>query len=299
MRPVFNLSVIALTCLLSSQAFAGCLTSPVPSNLITSNFGLRLHPVYKTWKPHRGTDFRAYMKTPVSAAAGGVVSYVGPIGGGGNTVMVLSPDGVLSKYMHLSVFKVQRGDSVSQGQLIALSGNTGHASASPHLHLETSINNGTQAVDARSLMCSALAEKGGAGPDKAMGPMANNNPMPTAPVGGGGGQVFSSADPQGAELMMPFDGYEGMSESEIMRAEAERRVFEPQWYEKMTIATPGSVQKELLMIQSMKVWMAEREREIMENIESLVAANSAIKSRKHAAEERQRLAAVAAKNAAK
>ena len=62
----------------------------------------------------------------------------------GNCVEVRHSDGVLAKYLHLSENKVEPGDRVSAGDVLALSGNTGH-STGPHLHYQ--LNDGKKVVD--------------------------------------------------------------------------------------------------------------------------------------------------------
>ena len=71
----------------------------------------------------------------------GVVIFAGWQGGYGYKVEIRHWDGTVSYYGHNSKLKVTEGQSVATGQLIALSGNTGH-STGPHLHLEIHPNGG-------------------------------------------------------------------------------------------------------------------------------------------------------------
>lgn len=85
---------------------------------------------------HRGLDMRAAVGTPVSAIGSGKVilaEYGSPTAG--NYVGVQHYGGMISRYLHLSQIDVQRGQNVSKGQRIGLSGNTGD-SAGPHLHMD-------------------------------------------------------------------------------------------------------------------------------------------------------------------
>ncbi|MER8045704.1 M23 family metallopeptidase [Streptomyces sp. NPDC094032] len=89
---------------------------------------------------HSGQDFAVPTGTPVKAAAAGTVVKAGPNGGGdgpayGNAIVVKHANGMYSQYAHLSQIKVNVGQTVSAGQQIALSGNTGNSSG-PHLHFE-------------------------------------------------------------------------------------------------------------------------------------------------------------------
>lgn len=115
---------------------------PVPATAtVTSYFGSQELGLRSD--PHRGMDFSVPVGTPVYAAADGVVDSVIPNDGdGGNVVILLHPDltnitgyVVKTAYLHLSAFKVKEGDGVTAGDVIALSGNTGH-STGPHLHFE-------------------------------------------------------------------------------------------------------------------------------------------------------------------
>ncbi|GKV67547.1 peptidase [Sporosarcina sp. NCCP-2716] len=121
---------------------SGAWTSPAHGRL-TSSFGWRVHPIFHTKKQHRGQDISVPIGTPVSAAAEGVVSHAGPMGGFGNLVMIThSIDGQIytSVYAHLSSISVSTGQHVGKGQFIANSGNTGN-STGPHLHFEIHVGN--------------------------------------------------------------------------------------------------------------------------------------------------------------
>jgi murein DD-endopeptidase MepM/ murein hydrolase activator NlpD len=82
---------------------------------------------------HEGTDFATANSTPVYAPADGVVMIAEPLAVRGNAIVIDHGWGVYSGYWHLSEFKVAPGQTVKQGDLIALSGNTG-LSTGAHLH---------------------------------------------------------------------------------------------------------------------------------------------------------------------
>lgn len=122
------------------------LRSPLDFARVTSNFnGGRYHPVLKKKRKHLGTDFGCRTGTPVKATGAGTVTMAKKNGGHGNHVVIKHEGGRVTKYSHLSSFKVKKGQKVEQGQVIALSGNTG-MSTGPHLHYELHI--GGKAVDA-------------------------------------------------------------------------------------------------------------------------------------------------------
>lgn len=110
---------------------------PLVSSHITSDFGMRHHPVYERDALHGGIDFRARSGTPVHATADGVVEFASSSAGSGlgRMVRVVHDFGFSTIYAHLSEFEVQVGDYVRKGQLVAYSGNTGVTDA-PHLHYE-------------------------------------------------------------------------------------------------------------------------------------------------------------------
>jgi len=102
---------------------------------LTSLFGPRIHPIFGTPDFHTGIDLAVPEGTEVHAAAAGKVSFAGERGGYGLLVVVEHGDGFSTYYAHLSRILVEAGQFVEQGQVIALSGNTG-ISTGPHLHFE-------------------------------------------------------------------------------------------------------------------------------------------------------------------
>lgn len=90
---------------------------------------------------HTGIDYRANIGTPVVAAADGRAVDVsrGWSGGYGLEILVDHGGGRVTRYAHLNGFAVGAGDYVSQGQVIAYSGNSGRSTGS-HLHFELLIN---------------------------------------------------------------------------------------------------------------------------------------------------------------
>ncbi len=100
----------------------------------------RLHPITKRVSPHNGSDFRTPIGTPVIAPADGVVTRIENHPFAGKYIEIQHFGSYKTRYLHLDRFLVQRGQRVTRGQRIALSGNTGR-STGPHLHYELHINN--------------------------------------------------------------------------------------------------------------------------------------------------------------
>ncbi len=109
---------------------------------VTSGYGYRIHPIYKTKRLHAGIDFGSACGTPVRAAEDGRIVSAGNAGGYGNRIVVshgvLRGEGVATSYNHLSGYKVTSG-SVSRGQIIGYVGTTG-SSTGCHLHFEVYVN---------------------------------------------------------------------------------------------------------------------------------------------------------------
>ena len=104
---------------------------------ISSNFGMRKHPVHGGWRGHKGVDYAAAPGTPIHATADGVVEFIGKQGGYGNVVILKHHGDYSTLYGHQHGFAkgLKKGDSVEQGQLIGYVGSTGWATG-PHLHYE-------------------------------------------------------------------------------------------------------------------------------------------------------------------
>ncbi|MEY3159938.1 MAG: hypothetical protein RLZZ49_1418, partial [Bacteroidota bacterium] len=103
---------------------------------VSSGFGYRIDPLYKTVKFHPGLDFTAPQGTPVYATADGVIRVAGNLGNGyGNHIVIDHGYSYNTLYGHLYRLKVKRGQAVKRGEVIGYVGNTGK-STGPHLHYE-------------------------------------------------------------------------------------------------------------------------------------------------------------------
>jgi murein DD-endopeptidase MepM/ murein hydrolase activator NlpD len=117
----------------------GRLLWPTTSNLITSYFGYRVHPIYGTTRFHSGIDIGASYGAPIYAAESGRVILASYYDGYGNCIIIDHGDGVSTLYAHCSSIIVKVGQYVSKGQIIGYVGSTGN-STGPHLHFEVRIN---------------------------------------------------------------------------------------------------------------------------------------------------------------
>ncbi|MGB9667091.1 MAG: M23 family metallopeptidase [Candidatus Cryosericum sp.] len=103
--------------------------------VVTSPFGMRVHPITGEKTEHHGVDLEATAGTPVMAAARGVVVWRGNKLAYGNCVVIRHGTHLSTIYGHLSHIGVHTGQVIGAGEVIGLSGSTGF-STGPHLHFE-------------------------------------------------------------------------------------------------------------------------------------------------------------------
>lgn len=148
---------------------------PIPR--ISSPYGWRIHPIEKTRKHHNGVDYAVEIGREVKAIEAGKVLFAGPStlkfpngepAGGGYLVKIrhkINGEWITSAYMHLrkNSITVKKGQLVTEGQVIGLSGNTGE-STGPHLHFEIQrgknyiwTNNGTRYTEPTSYIKTQIA----------------------------------------------------------------------------------------------------------------------------------------------
>ena len=113
---------------------------PVPQDASTSSFGSRRTINGVSRAPHTGTDLSAPFGTEVVAANNGRVALVGNFFFAGGSVVLDHGGGLFTMYFHLSEFKVEEGETVRRGDLLALSGGSGRVTG-PHLHWGVRLNN--------------------------------------------------------------------------------------------------------------------------------------------------------------
>ena len=112
---------------------------PISGGRQSSGFGRRNAPTRGASTYHKGIDWATPTGTAVMASSAGTVVKAGWGSGYGYVVYINHADGRQTRYGHLSKVLVTTGQTVSQGQKIALSGNTG-VSTGPHVHFEILIN---------------------------------------------------------------------------------------------------------------------------------------------------------------
>ena len=108
---------------------------------LSSNFGVRIHPITGVKKAHNGIDFAAASGTSIYAAEDGIVLISKYWSGYGNCIIIDHGNGIWTLYGHIKNggLLVSAGDSVKRGDKIALVGSTGN-STGPHLHFEVRKN---------------------------------------------------------------------------------------------------------------------------------------------------------------
>ena len=114
------------------------LRAPLSYSRISSPFSRnRLHPIFRTLRPHLAIDYAAPAGTPVVAIGHGEVAFIGWRNGYGNVVDIRHSANYMSRYAHFSRFaaRLRRGQTVDAGEVIGYVGQTGHATG-PHLHFE-------------------------------------------------------------------------------------------------------------------------------------------------------------------
>lgn len=127
-------------------SFSGTLSWPLSSssrnyNLITSGYGMRGQPTAGASTNHKALDIGVSYQPVYAPADGYVVIAASGYGGYGNFIMLKHSNTLYTCYGHLNKFNVSVGQTVSRGQQIATSGNTG-ISTGPHLHFEVRTGSG-------------------------------------------------------------------------------------------------------------------------------------------------------------
>lgn len=133
------------------------LLAPVPGP-ISSNFGMRRHPILGYRRMHAGMDFKARYGTPIVAVSDGRVSSAGRSGGCGIAVRLEHGGALSTRYCHMSQMAVRAGQQVRRGQVIGYVGSTG-LSTGPHLHYE--MYRGGRAINPASVAFVSRAELSG------------------------------------------------------------------------------------------------------------------------------------------
>ena len=112
---------------------------PLKNFTVTSRFGERTDPISNTESSHNGIDLGAGFGEEIFASLSGEVEFAGYDASYGNYVKIKHSNTFKTVYAHCSKLKVETGDKVKAGQVIALVGSTGR-STGPHLHFEVIYN---------------------------------------------------------------------------------------------------------------------------------------------------------------
>lgn len=118
--------------------------APAANFSYTSGFGVRYDPFNGASAMHAGVDMAGPVGEPIAAAAEGVVTRAGWMGGYGNLIEIDHGRGMSTRYGHLSRIQVRVGDRVVIGDQIGKMGSTGRSTGS-HLHFEVRVDG--RAVD--------------------------------------------------------------------------------------------------------------------------------------------------------
>lgn len=128
---------------IDTQYIGGELAWPVPGyTRITSEYGMRVHPITHQYKLHTGVDIGAPEGVNFIAANDGIVIRAGFNVAYGNMVIVDHGGGVSTLYAHGSEILVEVGQTIKRGDAILKVGSTGY-STGPHAHFEVRINGTT------------------------------------------------------------------------------------------------------------------------------------------------------------
>lgn len=108
---------------------------------LLSGFGMRMHPIHKVQKMHKGLDFTCERGIPIQATGDGKVIRVRRDKTGyGNNVIIDHGYGYKTLYAHMSKIEIKENETVSKGQKIGEVGSTGTSTA-PHCHYEVHYKN--------------------------------------------------------------------------------------------------------------------------------------------------------------
>lgn len=113
--------------------------NPLNNSVMTSDFGMRVHPILGRRQGHKGIDLAAPTGTPVYAPADGIVSRASAFSSYGLYISIEHGGELQTRYGHLSRLNVAEGQAVHKGDLIGFVGSTGR-STGPHLHYEVRVD---------------------------------------------------------------------------------------------------------------------------------------------------------------
>lgn len=112
---------------------------PLDNASLTSNYGMRTHPVLGGRRAHKGVDLAAPVGTPIYATADGIVSKAGWFSSYGLYISIEHGAQLQTRFAHMSRIAVADGERVKKGDIIGYVGSTGR-STGPHLHYEVRVS---------------------------------------------------------------------------------------------------------------------------------------------------------------
>lgn len=139
-----DVKALPVTVTNSAYIVTSPISSPVTSGTVTSSFGWRAHPIFKTEGFHTGIDIASKLGTPILSAFSGTVYEVGSSDAYGNYVIMKHSDSLYTFYGHCDSIKAEKSMVIRAGEIIAYMGSSGY-STGPHLHFEIRI--GGKSVD--------------------------------------------------------------------------------------------------------------------------------------------------------
>ena len=113
--------------------------TPLDDYRMTSNYGMREHPILGGARRHDGVDLAAPSGTPIYATADGIVQKAEWFSSYGNFIAIEHGADLETRFGHLSRIAVSAGQRVHKGDLIGYVGSTGR-STGPHLHYEVRVD---------------------------------------------------------------------------------------------------------------------------------------------------------------
>jgi murein DD-endopeptidase MepM/ murein hydrolase activator NlpD len=144
---------------------------PVEGVRLSSDFGMRHHPVTGGRRAHKGVDLAGPIGTPILATADGTVARADWFSSYGLYVQLEHGGNLQTRYGHMSRLNVAAGQRVRKGEVIGYVGSTGR-STGPHLHYEVRINGAAvnpvpymQAGEYQQAFASASPSLGQGGPE--------------------------------------------------------------------------------------------------------------------------------------
>lgn len=129
---------------------------PLAAATLTSDYGMRTHPVLGGRRNHKGVDLAAPTGTPVYATADGIVARADRFSSYGLYIQIEHGADLETRFAHLSRLAVAAGQRVNKGDVIGYVGTTGR-STGPHLHYEVRI--GGEAVNPIPYMVNSNAQQ--------------------------------------------------------------------------------------------------------------------------------------------